>query len=152
MNRNQFMPYGLITLLSTFIFILMFFITSLLWLDVHSTETKLAVSFHNLVSHYTFENSITRSLYNLESDLYQASLKNQTFDIWLKDYNKLDLIYNKTNHTLTFTQDYENQSVSILLSIDEESLNILSILEKQYQNGTDQDYTQNGDPVYGGTP
>jgi hypothetical protein len=152
MNRNQFMPYGLLTLLSTFIFIFMFFITSLLWLDVHNTKTQISVSFQNLVSHYTFENSITRSIYTIESDLYQASTKNQSFETWLNAYNQFQLTYNALNHTLAFTQNYENQSVSILLSIDEDSLKILSILEKQYRNGIDQNYSQNGDPVYGGTP
>lgn len=152
MNRNQFIPYGLITLLSTFIFILMFFITSLLWLDVQSTKTKLSVSFQNLVGHYTFESLMTRSLYVLESDLNQASQDHQSFDIWLKDYDKLQLKYDKLHQTLHFTQTYENQRVSIFLSIDEESLKILNILKKQYQNGIDQDYNQNGDPVYGGTP
>lgn len=152
MKRSQFVPYGLITLLSTFLFILIFFITSLLWLDVHRTQRSIEVSFENLRAHYELERQLTVSIHSIEADLLQSVQNQQSFEDWINKAHPLDLNVKALDQSITFTQTYQQQSVQVTLLIDTQSMSVLRILEKAYRNGIDQDYSQNGDPVYGGTP
>jgi hypothetical protein len=96
-------------------------------------------------------NQILSDTYNLqyEMDLLIFEIENEINNKEF-DFNRKDILFDRTNQQLQITLNRENLILNVKLNIIQKERIDLEIIEYRISYGNDQDYTQDGDPVYGG--
>lgn len=140
MKRNHITLFGLPTLLTVLIVILVFSFSTLSFLNELNIKKSIDRG-----------NQILSDTYNLqyEMDLLIIEIENEINNKEL-DFNRKDILFDRTNQQLQITLNRENLILNVKLNIIQKERIDLEIIEYRISYGNDQDYTQDGDPVYGG--
>lgn len=140
MKRNQITLFGLPTLLTVLIVILVFSFATLSFLNTLNIKRSIDRG-----------NQIISDTYNLqyEMDMRILEIENE-LNTNRFDFNQKDVIFDRSNQQLRITMNKENLVLNVTLKILQKDRIDLEIVEYRMSYGNDQDYTQDGDPVYGG--
>jgi len=140
MKRNHITLFGLPTLLTVLIVILVFSFSTLSFLNELNIKKSIDRG-----------NQILSDTYNLqyEMDLLIIEIENEINNKEF-DFNRKDILFDRTNQQLQITLNRENLILNVKLNIIQKERIDLEIIEYRISYGNDQDYTQDGDPVYGG--
>lgn len=140
MKRNHITLFGLPTLLTVLIVILVFSFSTLSFLNELNIKKSIDRG-----------NQILSDTYNLqyEMDLLIIEIENEINSNGF-DFNRKDILFDRTNQQLQITLNRENLILNVKLNIIQKERIDLEIIEYRISYGNDQDYTQDGDPVYGG--
>ena len=140
MKRNHITLFGLPTLLTVLIVILVFSFSTLSFLNELNIKKSIDRG-----------NQILSDTYNLqyEMDLLIIEIENEINNKEF-DFNRKDILFDRTNQQLQITLNRENLILNVKLNIIQKERIDLKIIEYRISYGNDQDYTQDGDPVYGG--
>ena len=140
MKRNHITLFGLPTLLTVLIVILVFSFSTLSFLNELNIKKSIDRG-----------NQILSDTYNLqyEMDLLIIEIENEINNKEF-DFNRKDILFDRTNQQLQITLNRENLILNVKLNVIQKERIDLEIIEYRISYGNDQDYTQDGDPVYGG--
>lgn len=140
MKRNHITLFGLPTLLTVLIVILVFSFSTLSFLNELNIKKSIDRG-----------NQILSDTYNLqyEMDLLIIEIENEINRNGF-DFNRKDVLFDRTNQQLQITLNRENLILNVKLNVIQKERIDLEIIEYRISYGNNQDYTQDGDPVYGG--
>lgn len=140
MKRNHITLFGLPTLLTVLIVILVFSFSTLSFLNELNIKKSIDRG-----------NQILSDTYNLqyEMDLLIIEIENEINNKEF-DFNRKDILFDRTNQQLQITLNRENLILNVKLNVIQKERIDLEIIEYRISYGNNQDYTQDGDPVYGG--
>lgn len=142
--KKRFFLFGLPTLFTVFVILMVLSFASLTYLNV-SQETK-AIKRGNavLTETYTLLYEGQLKLSELQKDLDRGMRVSD----WVKMH---DLDYNRLEQRVKLEMVASNLSLKMTLELKQSSQGItLKIIENRLISGIEQDYSQNGNPVFGG--
>jgi len=140
MKRNQITLFGIPTLLTVLIVILVFSFATLSFLNTLNIKKTIERGNQIITDTYTLQNQMDIRIIELEN-----KLKENTFDFNAKDIN-----YDRVNQIISISMAYENLKLDVKLRLSQDSKSEFEIIEYRMSSGNNQDYTLDGDPVYGG--
>jgi len=140
MKRNQITLFGIPTLLTVLIVILVFSFATLSFLNTLNIKKTVERGNQIITDTYTLQNQMDIRIIELEN-----KLKENTFDFNAKDIN-----YDRVNQIISISMEYENLKLDVKLRLSQVSKSEFEIIEYRMSSGNNQDYTLDGDPVYGG--
>ena len=139
MKRNHFSLFGVPTILTVLIVVLIFSSATLSLLNTLNIKHSIERGNEILVDTYTLQRDMEIEIIELEKRLN------------LKDYNSLDNVeFDELNQIITISKEYNNLRLDVKAIIKKEDRIRLEIIEYRLNSGINQDYSQDGDPVYGG--
>ena len=142
--KKRFFLFGLPTLFTVFVILIVLSFASLTYLNV-SQETK-AIKRGNavLTETYTLLYEGQLKLSELQKDLDRGMRVSD----WVKMH---DLDYNRLEQRVKLEMVASNLSLKRTLELKQSPQGItLKIIENRLISGIEQDYSQNGNPVFGG--
>ena len=142
--KKRFFLFGVPTLFTVFVILMVLSFASLAYLNV-SQETK-AMSRGNVVltESYTLLYEGQMKLEELQKDL-DAGMR---IADWVKLHN---LDYNRLEQRVKLEMNTISLGLKMTIEIKQGPEGMkLKVLEHRLVNGIDQDYSQNGNPVFGG--
>lgn len=142
--KKRFFLFGLPSLFTVFVILMVLSFASLAYLNV-SQETK-AIQRGNVVltESYTLLYEGQVKLQALQNDLD----KGMRIADWVKTH---ELEYNRLQQRVKLELKSEHSRLLVTLELKQTSEGIvLKIIEHRLVSGLDQDYSQNGNPVFGG--
>jgi len=140
MKRNQITLFGIPTLLTVLIVILVFSFATLSFLNTLNIKKTVERGNQIITDTYTLQNQMDIRIIELEN-----KLKENTFD-----FNAEDINYDRINQIISISMEYENLKLDVKLRLSQVSKSEFEIIEYRISSGNNQDYTLDGDPVYGG--
>lgn len=140
MKRYQIGLFGVPTLLTVLIVILVFSFATLSFLDTLNVKKTIERGNQIIADSYTLQKQMDIRIIELENDFRENKF----------DYNTNDVNFDRVNQTISITMEYENLKLYVKLRLLQEGKSGFEILEYRMSSGNNQDYTQDGDPVYGG--
>lgn len=140
MKRNQITLFGIPTLLTVLIVILVFSFATLSFLNTLNIKKTVERGNQIITDTYTLQNQMDIRIIELEN-----KLKENTFDFNAKDIN-----YDRINQIISISMEYENLKLDVKLRLIQDIKPEFEIIEYRMSSGNNQDYTLDGDPVYGG--
>ena len=140
MKRYQIGLFGVPTLLTVLIVILVFSFATLSFLDTLNVKKTIERGNQIIADSYTLQKQMDIRIIELENDIRENKF----------DYNASDVNFDRVNQTISITMEYENLKLDVILRLLQEGKSGFEILEYRMSSGNNQDYTQDGDPVYGG--
>ncbi len=140
MKRNHITLFGLPTLLTVLIVILVFSFSTLSFLNELNIKKSIDRGNQILSDTYNLQYEMDLLIFEIENEI-----NNKEFD-----FNRKDILFDRTNQQLQITLNRENLILNVKLNIIQKERIDLEIIEYRISYGNDQDYTQDGDPVYGG--
>jgi len=140
MKRNQITLFGIPTLLTVLIVILVFSFATLSFLNTLNIKKTVERGNQIITDTYTLQNQMDIRIIELEN-----KLKENTFD-----FNAEDINYDRINQIISISMEYENLKLDVKLRLIQDIKPEFEIIEYRMSSGNNQDYTLDGDPVYGG--
>ena len=140
MKRNQITLFGIPTLLTVLIVILVFSFSTLSFLNTLNIKKTVERGNQIITDTYTLQNQMDIRIIELEN-----KLKENTFD-----FNAEDINYDRINQIISISMEYENLKLDVKLRLSQDNKSEFEIIEYRMSSGNNQDYTLDGDPVYGG--
>ncbi len=142
MKKRGFNPFGLPTLLSILILILVYSVVSVLLVDVRQTRNSILKSMNFISDTYNIETEAEQIIQEV-NEYYQSD------ELFVVIDNLEMVSYDKDTETIIIELTNNHLNIEVLLSMD--VTNKTLILEsKRLSILNNQDYTQDGNPVYGG--
>ncbi len=146
MKKRGFNPFGLPTLLSILILILVYSVVSVLLVDVRQTHNSILKSMDFVADSYMIEKETDLQIAEVNK-IYQSQ---SSFEEFLMKIDNLEMVnYDKEEDVITIETVSETQMVKVILDINHENKNLI-LESKRLSIINTQDYSLNGDPVYGG--
>lgn len=146
MKKRGFNPFGLPTLLSILILILVYSVVSVLLVDVRQTHNSILKSMDFVADSYMIEKETDQLIADV-NNIYQSQ---SSFEEFLLKIDNLEMVnYDKEEDAITIDFISETQMVKVILDINHENKNLI-LVSKRLSIINNQDYSLNGDPVYGG--
>jgi len=140
MKRNQITLFGIPTLLTVLIVILVFSFATLSFLNTLNIKKTVERGNQIITDTYTLQKQMDIRIIELEK-----KLKENKFDL-----NAKDLSYDRVNQIISISMEYENLKLDVKLRLSQDNKSEFEIIEYRMSSGNNQDYTLDGDPVYGG--
>ncbi len=140
MKRNQITLFGIPTLLTVLIVILVFSFATLSFLNTLNIKKTVERGNQIITDTYTLQNQMDIRIIELEKEFRENKF----------DFNAKDIIYDRVNQIISISMEYENLKLDVKLRLSQESKPEFEIIEYRMSSGNNQDYTLDGDPVYGG--
>lgn len=140
MKRNQISLFGIPTLLTVLIVILVFSFATLSFLNTLNIKKTVERGNQIITDTYTLQKQMDIRIIELENNLKENKF----------DFNTNDVEYDRINQTIRLSMEYENLRLDVKLRVSQDNKSEFEILEYRISSGNNQDYTQDGDPVYGG--
>lgn len=135
--------FGIPTLISILILVMMYSLVSVLVVKVQKQHESLLQSYRFIEDSYTLETQATQQIHQIQLTL----LLSEDPQAWLEAQKE----YDSLNQQLSFTLTHNNQRLEWVGQIETNPLR-LTILKERLDVINTQDYSQNGHDVYGGTP
>lgn len=142
--KKRFFLFGVPSLFTVFVILMVLSFASLAYLNV-SQETK-AMERGNVVltESYTLLYEGQMKLMELQKDLDSG----MRIADWVKLHN---LDYNRLEQRVKLEMNTMSLSLNLTIELEQGPDGIqLKVIENRLMNGIDQDYSQNGNPVFGG--
>jgi hypothetical protein len=140
MKRNQITLFGIPTLLTVLIVILVFSFATLSFLNTLNIKKTVERGNQIITDTYTLQKQMDIRIIELEKELKENKL----------DLNAKDIEYDRVSQIISISMEYENLKLNVKLRLSQDNKSEIEIIEYRMSSGNNQDYTLDGDPVYGG--
>lgn len=140
MKRNQITLFGIPTLLTVLIVILVFSFATLSFLNTLNIKKTVERGNQIITDTYTLQKQMDIRIIELEKELKENKL-----DLYAKDIE-----YDRVSQIISISMEYENLKLNVKLRLSQDNKSEIEIIEYRMSSGNNQDYTLDGDPVYGG--
>lgn len=140
MKRNQITLFGIPTLLTVLIVILVFSFATLSFLNTLNIKKTVERGNQIITDTYTLQKQMDIRIIELEKELKENKL----------DLNEKDIEYDRVSQIISISMEYENLKLNVKLRLSQDNKSEIEIIEYRMSSGNNQDYTLDGDPVYGG--
>ena len=140
MKRNQITLFGIPTLLTVLIVILVFSFATLSFLNTLNIKKTVERGNQIITDTYTLQKQMDIRIIELEKELKENKL----------DLNAKDIEYDRASQIISISMEYENLRMDVKIRLSKDNTSGFEILEYRMSSGNNQDYTLDGDPVYGG--
>lgn len=140
MKRNQITLFGIPTLLTVLIVILVFSFATLSFLNTLNIKKTVERGNQIITDTYTLQKQMDIRIIELEKELKENKL----------DLNAKDIEYDRVSQIIIISMEYENLKLNVKLRLSQDNKSEIEIIEYRMSSGNNQDYTLDGDPVYGG--
>lgn len=140
MKRNQITLFGIPTLLTVLIVILVFSFATLSFLNTLNIKKTVERGNQIITDTYTLQNKMDIRIIELEREFRENKF----------DFNAKDIEYDLINQIIRLSMEYENLKLDVKLRLSKDNTSGFEILEYRMSSGNNQDYTLDGDPVFGG--
>lgn len=140
MKRNQITLFGIPTLLTVLIVILVFSFATLSFLNTLNIKKTVERGNQIITDTYTLQKQMDIRIIELEKELKENKL----------DLNAKDIEYDRVSQIISISMKYENLKLNVKLRLSQDNKSEIEIIEYRMSSGNNQDYTLDGDPVYGG--
>ena len=140
MKRNQITLFGIPTLLTVLIVILVFSFATLSFLNTLNIKKTVERGNQIITDTYTLQKQMDIRIIELEKELKENKL----------DLNAKDIEYDRVSQIISISMEYENLKLNVKLRLSQDNKSKIEIIEYRMSSGNNQDYTLDGDPVYGG--
>lgn len=141
MKKHSITLFGVPTLFTVLIVVLIISFSTLSYLNTLNIRHSIERGNILLTESYTIQKDMEILIINIENSLNQM-------DDGIDDIREWE--YNREKQIIHVSKVSENLSLDVLLKVINDERIELEVIEWKLTSGIKQDYTQDGDPVYGG--
>lgn len=141
MKKHSITLFGVPTLFTVLIVVLIISFSTLSYLNTMNIRHSIERGNTLLTESYTIQKDMEVLIINIENSLNQ---ENTAIDD-IKDWE-----YNREKQIIHVSKVSQNLSLNVVLKVINNKQIELEVIEWKLTSGNNQDYTQDGDPVYGG--
>lgn len=141
MKKHSITLFGVPTLFTVLIVVLIISFSTLSYLNTLNVKHSIDRGNRILEDTYTLQSEMELSIIELEKNLNTVGFVMEDTNSWT--YDRLYQIF-------TQSKKYANLSLNVKVKVVQNVLIELDVIEWKLTSGNNQDYTQDGDPVYGG--
>lgn len=141
MKKHSITLFGVPTLFTVLIVVLIISFSTLSYLNTLNIRHSIERGNTLLTESYTIQKDMEVLIINIENSLNQ---ENTAIDD-IKDWE-----YNREKQIIHVSKVSQNLSLNVVLKVINNKQIELEVIEWKLTSGNNQDYTQDGDPVYGG--
>lgn len=141
MKKHSITLFGVPTLFTVLIVVLIISFSTLSYLNTLNIRHSIERGNTLLTESYTIQKDMEILIINIENSLNQ---ENTAIDD-IKDWE-----YNREKQIIHVSKVSQNLSLNVVLKVINNEHIELEVVEWKLTSGNNQDYTQDGDPVYGG--
>lgn len=141
MKKHSITLFGVPTLFTVLIVVLIISFSTLSYLNTLNARHSIERGNRILEDTYTLQSAMELSIIELEKNLNSDGFVLENTNSWT---------YDRENQLFTQSKEYANLSLEVKLKVVQKRLVELEIIAWKLISGNNQDYTQDGDPVYGG--
>lgn len=141
MKKHSITLFGVPTLFTVLIVVLIISFSTLSYLNTLNIRHSIERGNTLLTESYALQKDMDVLIINIENSLNQ---KVNGFDD-IKDWE-----YNREKQVIHVSKVSQNLSLNVVLKVINNEKIELEVIEWKLTSGNNQDYTQDGDPVYGG--
>lgn len=141
MKKHSITLFGVPTLFTVLIVVLIISFSTLSYLNTLNIRHSIERGNTLLTESYTIQKDMEVLIINIENSLNQ---ENTAIDD-IKDWE-----YNREKQIIHVSKVSQNLSLNVVLKVINNEHIELEVVEWKLTSGNNQDYTQDGDPVYGG--
>lgn len=141
MKKHSITLFGVPTLFTVLIVVLIISFSTLSYLNTLNVKHSIERGNTLLTESYTIQKDMEILIINIENSLNQEIIGIDDIKDWEYDREKQIIHVSKVS---------QNLSLNVLLKVINNKRLELEIIEWKLTSGNNQNYTQDGDPVYGG--
>lgn len=141
MKKHSITLFGVPTLFTVLIVVLIISFSTLSYLNTLNIKHSIERGNTLLTESYTIQKDMEILIINIENSLNQEIIGIDDIKDWEYDREKQIIHVSKVS---------QNLSLNVLLKVINNKRLELEIIEWKLTSGNNQNYTQDGDPVYGG--
>lgn len=141
MKKHSITLFGVPTLFTVLIVVLIISFSTLSYLNTLNIRHSIERGNILLTESYTIQKDMEILIINIENSLNQM-------DDGIDDIREWE--YDREKQIIHVSKVSENLSLDVLLKVINDERIELEVIEWKLTSGIKQDYTQDGDPVYGG--
>ena len=141
MKKHSITLFGVPTLFTVLIVVLIISFSTLSYLNTLNIRHSIERGNILLTESYTIQKDMEILIINIENSLNQM-------DDGIDDIREWE--YDREKQIIHVSKVSENLSLDVLLKVINDERIELEVVEWKLTSGIKQDYTQDGDPVYGG--
>lgn len=141
MKKHSITLFGVPTLFTVLIVVLIISFSTLSYLNTLNIRHSIERGNTLLTESYTIQKDMEVLIINIENSLNQ---ENSAIDD-IKDWE-----YDREKQIIHVSKVSQNLSLNVVLKVINNEHIELEVVEWKLTSGNNQDYTQDGDPVYGG--
>mgnify|MGYP003590262719 CR=1 FL=1 len=147
MKKSGFNLFGVPTLISILILILVYSVVAVVLVDVRQTRISIENSTTFIKNTYAMETLSDQKIVELNYQVKQFKSMDEV-DAWISSLDNVR--YDKETNLLKFEIRRDEWIAQTELKLKDENGYSFEIIKQSLSIMNNQDYTQNGDPVYGG--
>lgn len=147
MKKSGFNLFGVPTLISILILILVYSVVAVVLVDVRQTRISIENSTTFIKNTYAMETLSDQKIVELNYQVKQFKSMDEV-DAWISSLDNVS--YDKETNLLSFEIRRDEWIAQTELKLKDENGYSFEIIKQSLSIMNNQDYTQNGDPVYGG--
>jgi hypothetical protein len=141
MKKHNINLFGVPTIFTVLIVVLIISFSTLSYLNALNIRHSIERGNKILVDSYTIQKEMEIAIIDLETSLNQDRSNFENIE---------ELSYDQEKGLYTLTRTYENLQLDVKFKLISTQGIEIEIVEWILTSGNNQDYTQDGDPVYGG--
>jgi hypothetical protein len=141
MKKHSITLFGVPTLFTVLIVVLIISFSTLSYLNTLNIRHSIERGNTLLTESYTIQKDMEVLIINIENSLNQENTAIDDIKDWEYDREKQIIHVSKVS---------QNLSLNVVLKVINNKQIELEVIEWKLTSGNNQDYTQDGDPVYGG--
>jgi len=141
MKKHSITLFGVPTLFTVLIVVLIISFSTLSYLNTLNIRHSIERGNILLTESYTIQKDMEILIINIENSLNQENVGIDDIKEWEYDREKQLIHVSKVS---------QNLSLNVVLKVINNNKIELEVIEWKLTSGNNQDYTQDGDPVYGG--
>lgn len=141
MKKHSITLFGVPTLFTVLIVVLIISFSTLSYLNTLNIRHSIERGNTLLTESYTIQKDMEILIINIENSLNQENTAIDDIKDWEYDREKQIIHVSKVS---------QNLSLNVVLKVINNKQIELEVIEWKLTSGNNQDYTQDGDPVYGG--
>lgn len=141
MKKHSITLFGVPTLFTVLIVVLIISFSTLSYLNTLNIRHSIERGNTLLTESYTIQKDMEILIINIENSLNQENTAIDDIKDWEYDREKQIIHVSKVS---------QNLSLNVILKVINNKQIVLEVVEWKLTSGNNQDYTQDGDPVYGG--
>jgi len=141
MKKHSITLFGVPTLFTVLIVVLIISFSTLSYLNTLNIRHSIERGNILLTESYTIQKDMEILIINIENSLNKENIGIDDIKEWEYDREKQIIHVSKVS---------QNLSLNVVLKVINNNKIELKVIEWKLTSGNNQDYTQDGDPVYGG--
>lgn len=141
MKKHSIALFGVPTLFTVLIVVLIISFSTLSYLNTLNVRHSIERGNSILEDTYTLQSEMELSIIELEKNLNTDGFVMEDTHSWT---------YDRVSQLFTRSKKYANLNLDVTVKVVQNEMIELDVIAWKLTSGNNQDYTQDGDPVYGG--